>query len=525
MLFRILLADSCCLVWASDPIAYQVFKKISGTEFSNRALFCSKVDSLFTHYDYPFYILKEVKLDTCAVFYLSSGIRLSDTVIVQESRLFVPNEIISIAQFKSKSQEVIQKCSNVGYPFARVVPSILYYHRNIPVIKIEVDSGPRIAIDSLVVKAEKSINITILKRISGLRFPMVYNQKKLNEGLERITTTGFLEFTAPLSVLFTKEGSILYLYTKQKQSVFGDLIIGLNSDNQRRTFLTGEAQLALNNLFGSAEKLSVLWRAPATLQQFLHLRGDFPFLFNTPIGTSIDFQVFRQDSTFARFSSRIGGTYHFSPAMSAGLGWFRESSSSVVMVDVGFLPYLSSYQFLHVQYNNKSSKGLKKRGLRNALEIGVGTIRKNEIQENRLRLQIEADVDIPVSKYQKLFASLVFKGINGPNVLLNESYRTGGMGSIRGFNEWSFFVTSAAIGTLEHRFYLDSKAFFKVFYDAGWQSVTGGSKGYYQGFGAGLALPVSVGMFHVDVAVGKFPELPIDLRNTRLHIGLRAGFD
>lgn len=525
MLFRILLADSCSLVTARDSVAYHVFSALSDTEFSNKTLFLSKVDSLFSYYDYPFYTLEEVKTDTCTVFNINSGIRLTDSVKVAESRLFTPNEKISIRQFKTKSNEVLRKCSNAGYPFARVVPSIVNYDTNIPVIKIEIDSGPRIEIDSLVIKSEKPVNVAVLKRISGLRLPMVYNQKKLDEALERISTSGFVEFTSPSSVLFIEEGSIIYLYAKQKQSVFGDLIIGLNSDNQRRTVFTGEAQLALLNLFGSAERISIQWRAPATLQQFLHLRGDFPFLFQTPIGTSLDLQVFRQDSTFARFSSRVGGTYYFSPKVSAGLGWFRESSSSLELVEVGFTPYLSSYQFFHVQYNTINGKGSKKRGVRSALEVGVGTIRKNEIQENRLRLQVEADADIPISNYQKLFTSLAFKGINGPNILLNESYRTGGMGSIRGFNEWSFFVTSAAIGTLEYRFFVDSKAFFKAFYDAGWQSVTGGSQGYYQGFGAGLALPVSVGMFHVDVAVGKFPGLPIDLRNTRLHIGLKAGFD
>ncbi|GCD77628.1 hypothetical protein JCM31826_11100 [Thermaurantimonas aggregans] len=525
MLFRILLADSCCFVSAQDSISYRVLDALSDSVFSSRGVFFSKIDSLFLLYNHPFYTFKEVKRDSCVVFYLNSGIGLTDSVIVTESGLFMPNEKISITQLKNKSREVVQKCTNNGYPFARVVPRVLYYNTNIPVIKVEVDSGPLIKIDSLIIKSEKSINITVIKRISGLRIPMAYSQKKIDEALERISASGFLEFSAPSSVLFTEEGSILYLYAKQKQSVFGDLIIGLNSDNQQRTVITGEAQLSLSNLFGSAEKISIQWRAPATFQQFLHLRGDFPFLFHTPIGLSFDFQVFRQDSTFARFSSRIGAAYYFSSTVSAGLGWMRERSSSVNLVEVGFMPFSSTYQLVHVQYNGKRGKGSSKKGLRNVLEVGIGTIRKSETLENRLRLLWEADADLPISKNHKIFGSFFLKSINGPGILLNESYRTGGFGSIRGFNEWSFFVTSAALGVLEYRIYLDYNSYIKMFYDAGWQSITGGSKGYYQGFGAGLALPVSVGMFHVDVAVGKFPNMPMDFRNTRLHIGFRSGLD
>lgn len=522
MLIRILIADTCTVVLAQDPVAFFTLESIDGTAFQNRIAFLAKTDSLFTKQNLPFYSLRESVKDSCKIFYISSGIRLSDSVKIADPSTLFANEILTLSQFKGRSQDILKKYSNAGYPFARVVPDILYYDNTLPIVEVKVDSGPRIVIDSIVVKSEKPIDLIVLKRIAGLRLPMLFNQKKLEEAQDRIVNKGFLEFTAPTSFLFTEEGSILYLYARRKQSVFGDLLIGLNSDNQRRTVLTGEAQFALLNVFGKAENISVQWRAPATQQQFLHFRSEFPFLFHSPLGTTVEFQVFRQDSTFARFNMRVAGTYFYSSSLSAGLGWYRESSSSVRSASEGLMPYTSNFQFFKIQYSNKRGAGVSSKGFRNSLEAGVGTITKDDTQENRLRLLLESDADIPIAKRLNLYTSLVFKTVNGPAILLNESYRTGGMGSIRGFNEWSFFVSSAVLGVFEYRFYVDSKSFFKAFYDAGWQVLTSGGSGYYQGFGSGLALPVANGLFHFDIAVGKFPNMPVDWRNTRLHIGFRS---
>ena len=117
--------------------------------------------------------------------------------------------------------------------------------------------------------------------------------------------------------------------------------------------------------------------------------------------------------------------------------------------------------------------------------------------------------------------------IAGPDLLENEVYRIGGLGSLRGFDDLSIFASSYAVGTVEYRFIMDQNAFLHLFYDqAAYQDISIG-KGVQDtpfGFGTGISFETKTGIFSLDYALGKQFGAAIDPRIGKIHFGLVSLF-
>ncbi|MFN3950777.1 MAG: hypothetical protein ACK4KT_00075 [Thermaurantimonas sp.] len=518
--------DSCFLIMPADSVAnslISVFK--SDTSFESFDDVVYRIDSVFKKNNYPFYVINKIDNGLCTGLCVRSGPSIGDSVKVRyASHPHQPDEVIDLKAFDSRVRKILEEERNAGFPFSRITPVIQSFSNGLPVIEAELDKGPMIIIDSLVIKSENVPKLHFIYRYSGLKLPLRYNGKKIEESIRNLENSGVLELTAPASILYSEKGSTLYLYLKKKQRVFADLVIGVNSNDRSQTILTGEMHLALKNVFGNAESIALQWRAPAQQQQFLNLQVDFPFVFRTPLGWSANVRLFRQDSTFATFSGDVTARYFFSPAISAGFGFQRESSSAPGALQADINSFTSDYSFVRLLYKKMNGSGVYRTGVSGNGDVGVGLLRNRDNEINRFKFQIILESEQILSSNHKIYNRFSMFHLGGEDILLNESFRTGGVGSIRGFNEWLFFATTAVIGVAEYRFFLDSNTFLKAFYDGAWQKISSGEGGYFQGVGTGLALPVGNGIFHIDVGVGKFPGLPLNLRDTRLHIGVSAGF-
>ena len=518
--------DSCYSILPADSTAGSLLNALKqSTSFEHFDSLVYQIDLEFKRNKYPFYSIRKIKSDSCTGLIVHSGLSLGDSIKIIYSISDNQYEDATVLhKFESSVQKILEKEQNTGYPFSRIIPSIHSFKSSIPIVHAELDKGPLIVIDSLVVKSENPPKLHIIKRYSGLTLPFTYNFKKIEESVQSLENSGVLESTAPASILFSEQGSTLFLYLNKKQRVFADLIIGVNSNNKNQTILTGEVNLILKNVFGYAESVALLWRAPAPQQQFLNLKLDFPFMFRTPFGWSSDVRLFRQDSTFANFSGQVTCTYFFSPSVSAGLGLQRETSAAPGLVQNGVSSFSADYSFIKLLYKKMNGSGVSRKGFFGSTEINVGLLRESDNELNRLKFQMNIESDQKLFLNHKVYNRISIFHLGGENLLLNESFRTGGVGSVRGFNEWLFFASTALIGVAEYRFFLDANTFFKAFYDGAWQKITFGELGYFQGMGAGLALPVGTGILHIDIGIGKFPGLPINLRDTRLHVGISAGF-
>lgn len=121
--------------------------------------------------------------------------------------------------------------------------------------------------------------------------------------------------------------------------------------------------------------------------------------------------------------------------------------------------------------------------------------------------------------YQDISAGTYFND----EVLKNELNRLGGLRSIRGFNENFFFAQHYTLSRLELRQYFERQSYFLIFYD---QLIYAQRKAwdYPRGFGTGLALQTSNGLFSFALAMGASKEVPLNIANMKIHLGYISRF-
>ena len=112
-------------------------------------------------------------------------------------------------------------------------------------------------------------------------------------------------------------------------------------------------------------------------------------------------------------------------------------------------------------------------------------------------------------------------------LFFNDLYRIGGINSLRGFRDYSFFASKYAIETLEFRIFTEESSYFMVFADYG-QYVTEVEGAFEQntplGFGGGLSFTTRAGIFNMVYALGREKGGSINFNNSVVNFGLVSRF-
>ena len=101
-------------------------------------------------------------------------------------------------------------------------------------------------------------------------------------------------------VLFTSDSTTLYLYLeKQKSNNFdGFLGFGTNEETNKLEF-DGYLNLNLSNNLNYGESLSIIYKSDENEQRTFEANLNLPYLFNSPLGTELELNIFRKDTTFS----------------------------------------------------------------------------------------------------------------------------------------------------------------------------------------------------------------------------------
>ena len=128
----------------------------------------------------------------------------------------------------------------------------------------------------------------------------------------------------------------------------------------------------------------------------------------------------------------------------------------------------------------------------------------------------------PLGK-QSAFKTAVNAGIyNSQSIFRNELFQIGGYRLLRGFDEESIYASRYAVTTLEYRYLVGLNSFFFVFSDGGYaenKSVNIKSSNTFISAGLGMAFETKAGIFNISFATGKRNDVPLDLRQSKIHLG------
>jgi translocation and assembly module TamA len=110
------------------------------------------------------------------------------------------------------------------------------------------------------------------------------------------------------------------------------------------------------------------------------------------------------------------------------------------------------------------------------------------------------------------------------NLFLNDLFRFGGLATLRGFNENTFFASRYVVGTAEYRLYFEQVSYLFAFADQGlWgYRITGQERSDTPlGLGVGMNLGFKGGIFTFAYALGRgtFPQQSFSLNQSKIHFG------
>lgn len=462
-------------------------------------------------------------------FSVQSHIRFS------EKNLQISHENLDSAYFLDLRHQ-LERFENNGYPFVSLkLDSVREQHQNTQLFW-NLDRGPFVTIDSVVVQSSDPIPINYLLRYLDIRKGQPYNEKKLSELTTRIREIPFLEPSGPVEVIFKLQSAVLFLKVKKRKANTFNGIIGLRpNENTGEILFTGDVDLRVINALNKGEDIQLIWKRLQTQTQELILGVKTPFILNRPISVDGLVRIYRRDTTFSQFRGIAGVSVALSGGASIRLftetnqsNRLAQNSLTISTGNADLTLYGLGIKKQNLDYLYNPLKGYLVQlessvGTRNSVENETG----NQLRENVLRAEWNMEFYIPIFPKNTLKLQNMGSTYQAEGLFTNELYRIGGLRSIRGFDEESIFATNWTVTTIEYRIIPELNTALYAFLDYGWyerKDDTPYLRDVPYSFGLGANFPTKAGIFTFNYALGQQFDNPMLLRNAKVSFGFRNVF-
>jgi outer membrane protein assembly factor BamA len=469
---------------------------------------------------------------------------------------------LSAASLSSLTGRILDWYENNGYPFARAgLDSITDNGSGGISARLSVDAGPLIKVDSIATEGDARLTKAYLMRYLDVREGSLYNESQMRKIGTRLGELPFLQEGSAWRVSFKPGETKLILDLRERRVNLLNGIFGLqpNTLETGKFLFTIDAQAAFQNILGYGESFSFSYQNLQAKSPRIKAEAMYPYLFGTPFGVDGHFDLYFRGTQFRRTTFDIGGRYALT-AQDFLRVYYRGYSNKVISPDTA---YILTYKRLPDNIDINSGGGglelqtfradnrlnptkgwtirLAGEALRRAVQKndGITGIRDGSgfdysklydsvsDASNQYRLSGDAAWYFRLAKRTVLKAGYAGGWMSGKRLFQNEMYQLGGFRLLRGFDEGSLFVNQYHIATAELRFLLGRTSNVYFFSDNAWlQSRVNGltNEGIYNGFGLGTTLETKSGVFTIAYALGRGPSNPIQLRQSKIHIGFAAYF-
>jgi outer membrane protein assembly factor BamA len=440
---------------------------------------------------------------------------------------------ISPSLFKLFIDKTLKAFANNGYPFAQVYFTEQEIIEQQIQIQMNISSGKFYRFSDIIVKGDSSISKSTVQNLLGIKINDIYSEEKLSSIDRILQQTNFINVLKKSELLFTENGVELYVYLENQKMSSMNGAVGLQPNPQSQKIgLTGDVQIKLQNVFKKAELIDLNWRSIEPQTQALQAKLNYPFLFKSPFGIDLKFNLYKRDSTFLDLKSFIGIQYSFKNNVQLK-GFYQVNSSEILsktpnpsslfsyLAPIKLNSYGLSLQYKRINFLPNPSKGFS---LFIETSIGNRTIKKENtiLEKSYVYKSIFQYISyIPFTKRNIIKVGVNFESYTSSTLFQNERYRFGGLNSLRGFNEEELFASTKLITSLEYRFLLDKNSNAFIFYD---QGIYEDNTLTYKidnpfGVGAGISFGSRIGIFSISYALGKQENNPFEFRNGKIHFG------
>ncbi len=463
---------------------------------------------------------------------------------------FYFDHVFSPSELALLLEKIIVFEENSGYPFAEIGLDSVKINESTISACLHLKKNQLCLIDSFLVRGNAKISPYFLQRQLGIRKGDTYNEFRVAQISKRLKEVPFLVEKKISEVYFAEKYTKLILYVDERKANRFDGVLGfLPNETTGKLLITGQLTLKLTNSFNKGEVLDVDWQKLQAKTQNLKSRLQIPFLFRSPFGADLSFKLYKRDTLFLDVSENLGLNYliglnnyfkvyfanrDISLISTRGL---ETATTLPLFADVNSKSYGIGFRTERVDYKFNPRKGFI---LDLGGSAGTKTIKKNlklnpvvydslKLKTNIYTLDFLFEYFIPIKKRSTLVLGNKSAWIESENLFVNETYRIGGLSSLRGFDEESINASLYTITKLEYRFLLDQNSFLFMFANHAYyqnrasKSISNPEK-YIEdnpyGFGAGITFETKPGIFSLTYALGKQFNNPISFRSAKVHFGI-----
>jgi outer membrane protein assembly factor BamA len=415
-----------------------------------------------------------------------------------------------------------------GHPFARVVPLLVTHDAPQATLRLAVDPGPRVEVAEVVFRGDPGTRPGFLRRLIHAPEPGApYDEGWARRARERLLETGlFLDVSvAHLEGLAEDTTGAL------RARVVFDLTPGrrneveaaLGYSGSART-LAGRAHLGLTNPLGGGREVRLSWERFAPGRSRFRVAYRDPFLWRLPVAWSVELDHRLEDTLYVRTQTHLLLRWEMTSGLSLEAG--LEALRSVAAAAYGGTRKRTASVFgVRWVRGDPASGGLKGWARwSHARERGGDGGGRHAVDG----VEFVTELGLPVGRELRALGRFAVRGRFQPEPIpLFDAYPLGGIASLRGYAEESFWAVRYGVAQMELEW---AGTGFHLFSDVGWwlaweaaESPGLGVKGRTRlrgAYGVGARTPSQRGWVQVDYAIpwGEDPTAG------RLHLRLGAPF-
>lgn len=444
-------------------------------------------------------------------------------------RGYIFHNTIPWNKYASFAHKFVELYENSGYPFASISIQNLTKSSE---VSLALETGPYIRFDSIVMKGDAKIGNGFLQSYLRFRHGRPYKEKYIKRIPRLLSELPYITLTRAPGVEFSQEGSTLYIFANKRKINQFDGYIGLVpiDETSGKIALSGEINLHLRNLFTIGETIDLQWKASERYSQDLNIHANFPCLLRTPLGIDGIFILEKKDTAYINNQYKVGIQYNFSGNNFLKVYYARHNSNLIntnTQIDIWDSYkkniYGIEFHFRRLDYLYNPKKGID-------IQFDFNLAQKvNESLEKSTQTSIITNIIgyIPIKKWWTIVICGKHGSLISNDLLTNELFRIGGMGTLQGFNDKSLYASSYTIGAAELRFIFAKNAYINLFVNGGVlkkQTTQQSSKDFPIGFGIGTTLETKAGQFYISYALGKLKDSQISFKTGKIHFGILVNF-
>ena len=482
-------------------------------QVKKRGFFTARIDSIS-------------KTNKELIAYLDLGKKINEIIIVTKkdnTNGIIDSGIDSIKiktrEFSDLTNQLLEQIDRKGNSFSEITYVNPLLKNDTLFLEMKISNSSSRKIDKVITRGYEDFPKKFITKYFLIDKNTVFSKQKLNQVSALSNKLDFIKENKAPEVLFKKDSTHLYLFLdKIGISSFDGLVNFSSKENGKGLLLNGNLDLKLNNTFNTGEKFEIIWNKVSDEKTDFKINSYVPYILNSKFSTTLEFYLYREDSTFINTNFELKTDYSINQKSHASILYSSEKSNYLLDISNNDLASYSNY-FIGLGYELKKSSTSNLYKYKNGLNLNLtfGKRKTDTESINQLKFHFSAFANVQINNRGYLNIKNESGLLTSRNYLLNELFRIGGANSIRGYNEQSIFTNGYSYSNIEFRYSLDTSSYLYSITDLGvYKENTTNKIKKLIGIGAGYQFRINNNLVNLGYVISTNSSTNAELNSSRL---------